>query len=184
MDILGRITKLVIQRCEACGRVFPVLYKARFDSSTGVFVSDGYDYVGETCDCKADFAPDEGDPSISEWVDSLNDTRHKTVTDHAVLFEMELDASPTASELQTILNLFEPTEHLVPIAMLWDSCRTALRTCWTTTCGISSRPSANSWMTSACLWTLRRPRACRTVLCTRSSSRTFQPIFSEICRMA
>ena len=69
MDILGRITKLVIQRCEACGRVFPVLYKARFDSSTGVFVSDGYDYVGETCDCKADFAPDEGDPSISEWVD-------------------------------------------------------------------------------------------------------------------
>lgn len=117
MDILGRITKLVIQRCEACGRVFPVLYKARFDSSSGVFVSDGYDYVGETCDCKADFAPDEGDPSISEWVDSLNATRHKAVTDHAVLFEMELDASPTASELQTILNLFEPTEHLVPIDM-------------------------------------------------------------------
>lgn len=114
---VSQLTKLVNQRCEACGRVFPVLYKARFDSSTGVFINDGYDYVGETCACEADFAPDEGDPSISEWIDSMNAARHKAVTDHAVLFEMELDASPTASELQAILNLFEPTEHLVPIDM-------------------------------------------------------------------
>ena len=115
MDVLGRITALVMQRCEACGSVFPVLYKARYDSSTRTFVSDGYEYVGDSCGCKADFAPDDGDPSISEWVDSLNGTRHGTVEDHAVLFEMELDASPAASELCTILSLFEPTEHLLPV---------------------------------------------------------------------
>lgn len=110
-------TKLANQRCEACGRVFPVLYKARFDSSLGAYVDDGYDYVGNTCGCESVFAPDDGELSMSEWVDTLNAARHKAVTDHAVLFEMELDASPTASELQAILNLFEPTEHLVPIDM-------------------------------------------------------------------
>lgn len=117
MDILGRITKLVIQRCEACGRAFPVLYKARFDSALGAYVDDGYDYVGDTCGCESAFAPDDGELSMSEWVDTLNTARHKAVTDHAVLFEMELDASPTASELRAILSLFEPTEHLVPIDM-------------------------------------------------------------------
>ena len=110
-------TKLANQRCEACGRVFPVLSKARFDSSLGAYVDDGYDYVGNTCGCESVFAPDDGELSMSEWVDTLNAARHKAVTDHAVLFEMELDASPTASELQAILNLFEPTEHLVPIDM-------------------------------------------------------------------
>lgn len=115
MDVLGRITTLVTQRCEACGRVFPVLYKARFDRSTRTFVSDGYEYIDGACGCEADFAPDDGGPSISEWVDSLNGAGRGTVEDHAVLFEMELDESPTASELCAILNLFEPTEHLLPV---------------------------------------------------------------------
>lgn len=113
----SQLTKLVNQRCEACGRVFSLLYKARFDSSLGAYVDDGYDYVGDTCGCESTFTPDDGELSMSEWVDTLNAARHKSVTDHAVLFEMELDASPTASELRTILNLFEPTEHLVPIDM-------------------------------------------------------------------
>ena len=82
-------TKLANQRCEACGRVFPVLYKARFDSSLGAYVDDGYDYVGNTCGCESVFAPDDGELSMSEWVDTLNAARHKAVTDHAVLFEME-----------------------------------------------------------------------------------------------
>lgn len=113
----SQCTKLVNQRCEACGRAFPVLYKARFDSALGAYVDDGYDYVGDACGCESAFAPDDGELSMSEWVDTLNAARHKTVTDHAVLFEMELDASPTASELQAVLNLFELTEHLVPIDM-------------------------------------------------------------------
>lgn len=94
-----------------------MLYKARFDSALGAYVDDGYDYVGDTCGCESAFAPDDGELSMSEWVDTLNTARHKAVTDHAVLFEMELDASPTASELRAILSLFEPTEHLVPIDM-------------------------------------------------------------------
>lgn len=62
-------TKLVEQRCEECGKAFLLRYKAKIDSSTGVYIDDGYDYVGDTCDCKSYFAPDDGEESIAEWVE-------------------------------------------------------------------------------------------------------------------
>lgn len=51
-----------MQQCCNCGKRFPVEY-----------CSDGtYTFVSDTCNCKSDFEPIEGEPSISEWLENQN----------------------------------------------------------------------------------------------------------------
>lgn len=118
----GRPTKLVKQRCEACGKVFLIRYKAQIDGYTGVYIDNGYDYVGDACGCQSPFAPDDGEESIAEWVADLNAEKQRkekkgrsVMKEHAILLEMELDESPTAGEVCAILNLFDQAEHLLPV---------------------------------------------------------------------
>ena len=53
--------RVVTCECEKCGDVFGVLYMA--DGS--------YAYANEPCECEANFHPIDGEPSISEWLESL-----------------------------------------------------------------------------------------------------------------
>lgn len=53
--------RVVTCECAKCGNVFDVLYMA--DGS--------YAYANEPCECNADFHPINGEPSISEWLESL-----------------------------------------------------------------------------------------------------------------
>ena len=53
--------KIVMQECNCCGKRFPIEY-----------CSDGtYSYISNTCNCESSFEPIEGQPSISEWLQSL-----------------------------------------------------------------------------------------------------------------
>lgn len=53
---MDKIYRVVEHICNCCGKHFYLKY-----------CSDGtYEYVGEVCDCEADFHPVEGEPSISE----------------------------------------------------------------------------------------------------------------------
>lgn len=52
-----------MQVCTKCGEHFPVRY-----------LEDGtYDYIRSFCDCGSDFVPEDGQPSIDEWINSLPD---------------------------------------------------------------------------------------------------------------
>ena len=58
---MDKIYKIVEQICEGCGKHFYLKY-----------CSDGtYEYVGEVCDCEDGFSAVDGDPSISEWMETL-----------------------------------------------------------------------------------------------------------------
>lgn len=58
---MDKIYRVAEQICSVCGKHFYLKY-----------CSDGtYEYVGKVCDCEADFRPIEGQPSISEWMESL-----------------------------------------------------------------------------------------------------------------
>ena len=58
---MDKIYKTVEQVCEGCGNHFYLKY-----------CSDGtYEYVGEICDCTSTFHPVEGEPSPSEWIETL-----------------------------------------------------------------------------------------------------------------
>lgn len=60
----GKFYKTAKQVCEGCGKSFHIMY-----------CSDGtYKYLGETCSCEAGFHPADGEPSISEWLESLSNT--------------------------------------------------------------------------------------------------------------
>ena len=55
------IYKIVEQVCEGCGSHFSLKYCA-----------DGtYEYIGDVCDCEADFHPVDGEPSMYEWIETL-----------------------------------------------------------------------------------------------------------------
>ena len=53
--------RIVTCECEKCGTVFGVCYHA--DGS--------YEYANAPCECEADFRPINGEPSISEWLETL-----------------------------------------------------------------------------------------------------------------
>ena len=58
MDMVYRIAE---QECHGCGKHFYLKY-----------YSDGtYEYIGEICDCDIGFSPVEGELSISEWLEYL-----------------------------------------------------------------------------------------------------------------
>lgn len=58
---MDKIYKTVEQVCHGCGKHFYLEY-----------CSDGtYEYVGVVCDCEDGFSPVEGEPSISEWMETL-----------------------------------------------------------------------------------------------------------------
>lgn len=61
------IYKTVEQECTRCGKHFNIRY-----CSKGF-----YDYVGNTCGCIAPFHPVDGEPSITEWLDELNEERKR-----------------------------------------------------------------------------------------------------------
>ena len=54
-------SKVVMQECTNCNKRFPVRY----------FEDGSIEYVCETCECEGDFEPIDGEPSISEWIESL-----------------------------------------------------------------------------------------------------------------
>lgn len=59
---MNKIHKTVEQICESCGKHFYLEY-----------CSDGtYSYVGEVCECGAEFHPVNGELSISEWIETIN----------------------------------------------------------------------------------------------------------------
>lgn len=53
--------KVVMQECICCGQRFPIRY---YEDGT-------IEYIGETCNCESDFEPIDGEPSISEWMETL-----------------------------------------------------------------------------------------------------------------
>lgn len=58
---MDKIYKTVEQICEGCGKHFYLEY-----------CSDGtYSYIGEVCECDAEFHPVDGEISISEWMETL-----------------------------------------------------------------------------------------------------------------
>ena len=58
---MDKIYKTVEQECACCGKHFYLKY-----------CSDGtYEYVGEVCDCEDGFYPVDGEPSISQWMETL-----------------------------------------------------------------------------------------------------------------
>lgn len=58
---MDKIYRVVEQICNCCGKHFYLKY-----------CSDGtYEYIGEICNCEADFNPVEGEPTISEWMKTL-----------------------------------------------------------------------------------------------------------------
>lgn len=54
-------SKIVMQECICCGQRFPIKY---YENGT-------YEYICETCECEGVFEPVDGEPSISEWVETL-----------------------------------------------------------------------------------------------------------------
>lgn len=54
-------SKIVMQECTCCGQKFPIKY---YENGT-------YEYICETCECEGDFEPVDGEPSISEWLETL-----------------------------------------------------------------------------------------------------------------
>lgn len=58
---MEKIYKTVEQICEGCGKHFYLKYCS----------DETYEYVGEVCDCEAGFHPVEGEPSVSEWMETL-----------------------------------------------------------------------------------------------------------------
>ena len=54
-------TKDVMQICSVCGDEFLLRYCE----------NGAYDYVSEPCGCECDFSPVEGEPSISQWLESI-----------------------------------------------------------------------------------------------------------------
>lgn len=55
-------TKIVTQICNCCNKKFRVMY-----SENGAMK-----YIGNTCTCESDYSPIDGEPSIGEWLQSLN----------------------------------------------------------------------------------------------------------------
>ena len=63
-SIMKKTYKVVEQECENCGKHFHLRY-----------CSDGnYEYIDESCECESGFHPVEDEQSISEWIDTLNNT--------------------------------------------------------------------------------------------------------------
>ena len=62
---MGKVHSVVEQECNCCGKHFYLKY-----------YSDGtYEYVGEPCACEADFSPADEKPSISEWMDCVENMK-------------------------------------------------------------------------------------------------------------
>lgn len=57
------------QECSCCQKHFLLRYHGRWNGES--FVSAGYDYVGDACDCEAPFSPVDGN-SIAGWVAAHN----------------------------------------------------------------------------------------------------------------
>ena len=50
-----------MQVCMCCGKIFPVRY----------LENRNIEYMDEPCECESDFEPISGEPSISEWMETL-----------------------------------------------------------------------------------------------------------------
>ena len=60
---MNRKHKIVEQECSCCGERFWLQYWA-----------DGtYTYVGDPCDCEAEFYPIAGSPTILEWLKMIKE---------------------------------------------------------------------------------------------------------------
>ena len=54
-------TIVVTQECYDCGCKFDIMY-----------LQDGtYEYIDDCCDCESPFSPISGQPSISQWLESI-----------------------------------------------------------------------------------------------------------------
>lgn len=81
--------KVVMQECTQCGEHFPVRY-----------LEDGtYDYIRSFCDCESDFVPIEGQPSISEWMESLTDEKEEITFNQSWREETIIEITWHAKEL-------------------------------------------------------------------------------------
>ena len=58
---------VVMQECQKCREKFPIAY---FEDGTIKYISD-------TCDCEAGFNPIEGQPSLSEWLETIKENKDK-----------------------------------------------------------------------------------------------------------
>lgn len=54
-------SKIVMQACACCGEIFSVRY----------LENGNIEYMDEPCECESDFEPISGEPSISEWMETL-----------------------------------------------------------------------------------------------------------------
>lgn len=50
-----------VQECHSCGKRFTIRY----------YENGCYDYLDTPCECEDAFTPVGGEPSISEWLESL-----------------------------------------------------------------------------------------------------------------
>ena len=50
-----------MQECTCCGKIFSVRY----------LENGNIEYTDEPCECESDFEPISGEPSISEWMETL-----------------------------------------------------------------------------------------------------------------
>lgn len=56
-------SRIATQICHGCGAKFDICY----------YADGGYEYIGDVCDCEDGFSPDEGEPSIGEWLATLKE---------------------------------------------------------------------------------------------------------------
>lgn len=56
---------IATQECCSCGERFKVKY----------YENGRYEYIEEPCECEGDFMPVGVEPSISEWLESIDDGR-------------------------------------------------------------------------------------------------------------
>lgn len=54
-------SKIVMQECTCCRKIFAVRY----------LENGNIEYMDEPCECEGDFEPISGEPSISEWMETL-----------------------------------------------------------------------------------------------------------------
>ena len=54
-------SKIVMQVCTCCWKIFLVRY----------LENRNIEYMDEPCECESDFEPISGEPSISEWMETL-----------------------------------------------------------------------------------------------------------------
>lgn len=85
---------IIEQECHSCGKHFPARY----------YENGSCRYSG-ACECESEFAPVDGQPSISEWLEKIED--EKWVDEYECLTEENLKSMfETAEKDGEILNFY------------------------------------------------------------------------------